>query len=331
MTAPSVDLAQSGGSGGRSPAARSHQRSAFRSRLTHYDMKYMPYVFIAPFFVLFLTFAMFPLGYNVWTSFQRYRLLDSPNPSFTGWSNYQRLWGDSDFWHSVLVTFGLFIFSSGPQLVLALCLASVLNRRLKAQTFFRMGILVPYITPLTASTFVFKNLLARDNGLVNLVLTHLGFSRIDWVANDTASWVALCSMIDWKWTGYNTLIYLAAMQAIPKDLYEAATVDGAGPWRQFWRLTVPLIRPTVLFTVIMSTIGGLQLFTEPILFDNNVSAAQGGSTHAFRTVQMYIYNFAWGEKLNLGYAGAMSVVLFLIIMLVVLVNVLVTSRLGGRK
>ena len=137
-------------------------------------------------------------------------------------------------------------------------------------------------------------------------------------------------MVDWRWTGYNALIYLAAMQAIPRDLYEAAAIDGASAWKQFTRITVPLLRPTILFTVIISTIGGFQLFTEPLLFNSGSSNYQGGSLRQSQTVAMYVYENAF-RKFDFGYASAVAWVLFLIILLAAAVNYVVVRRLGGTS
>ena len=129
-----------------------------------------------------------------------------------------------------------------------------------------MGVLLPQVTSLVAVALIFTQLFSRDYGLFNYLLGGIGIRPIDWEAGRFSSWVALSVMVTWRWAGYNALIYLAAMQAIPDDLYESAAIDGARRWKQFWHITVPMIRPTIIFTVIISTIGGLQLFTEPYLF-----------------------------------------------------------------
>jgi cellobiose transport system permease protein len=136
-------------------------------------------------------------------------------------------------------------------------------------------------------------------------------------------------MINWRWTGYWAIIFLASMQSIPKDLYEAATVDGAGPWTQFWRLTVPLLRPMIIFSLVISTIGGLQLFTEPMLFGDNPTDALGGGGN-FQTVAVYIYYQAQ-IQLNYGYAAALSWALFLVIIFVAAVNAVLANRIGRRS
>jgi cellobiose transport system permease protein len=217
---------------------------------------------------------------------------------------------------------------------MALIIAAVLNRKLRAQPWFRVGALLPYVTPIVASTLVFDVFFDRDNGIANWVLQVFGAEDaaqpINWRATKVASWIALATMVNWKWTGYNALLYLAAMQTVPRDLYEAAAIDGAGPWRQLWRITVPLIRPVLIFTVVLSTIGGLQLFTEPMLFEQNAQAATGGAGHQWQTVAQLVYKVGW-KDLNLGYAAAMSWVLFLIIVVIAAINAVLTNRLGGGR
>ena len=132
--------------------------------------------------------------------------------------------------------------------------------------------------------------------MVNYGLGHVGISPVDWEAGRFSSWVALSTMVIWRWTGFNALIYLAAMQAIPDDLYESAAIDGAGRWKQFWHVTVPMIRPTIIFTVIISTIGGLQLFTEPYLFQPVKNGAIGGSARQYQTISMYLYEKSSGAR-----------------------------------
>jgi cellobiose transport system permease protein len=296
-----------------------------RSRLHRWDMRYSPYLFVAPFFVLFGVFGLFPLLFNAVVSLRTWKLDD---PSANGWAgldNYRRLLTDSDWWNALGNTVGIFLLSSIPQLLLALWLASLLNRRLRARTFLRVAVLLPYITPIAASTLVFSAVFAKDFGVVNWLLSLVHVGPVDWRADKWSSWVAISTMVDWRWIGYNTLIYLAAMQAVPRDLYEAAAIDGAGQWRQFVRITVPLIRPTILFTVVLATIGGMQLFTEPLLFDNNLSNATGGSTSQFQTVALLVYKVGW-KDLNLGYAAALSWAIFLIIILFASVNSYLTTR-----
>ncbi|MFG3705191.1 carbohydrate ABC transporter permease [Micromonospora sp. NPDC047670] len=320
------------GAAGRA-AGRPPEPRGWRDRLYRFDVRYVPYLLIAPFFLLFAVFGLFPIVFNGVVALRHWRLDD---PTLTGWAgleNFRRLFTDDDFFNALQNTFGIFVLSTVPQLLLALIVASLLNRKLRAQTWFRVGVLLPYITPVTASTLIFSVVFARDTGIANWALSLLGIGEtepIDWRSAKWSSWIAIATMVNWKWIGYNALLYLAAMQSIPRDVYEAAAVDGAGPWRQLWRITVPMIRPVVIFTVVLSTIGGLQLFTEPMLFDSNPALGLGGDDGQWQTVAQLIYKVGWRD-LNLGYAAAMSWALFLIILIVAAVNALVTNRLGGGK
>jgi cellobiose transport system permease protein len=263
--------------------------------------------------------------YTLWVSLHDWDLLAADHP-FVGLANYSALMSDSDFWNSVYNTLGIFVLSTVPQLLLALWLANLLNRQLRARTFFRMGVLIPNITSTAAVAIVFGQLFSRDFGLVNWVLGLVGAGPIDWNASKLGSWVAISTMVDWRWTGYNALIFLAAMQAIPRDLYESAAIDGARPSRQFWSITVPLLRPTIIFCVIISTIGGLQLFTEPLLFNSGTNAIRGGPLRESQTMTMYMFENAFAPNYNFGYGAAVAWMLFALIVVVAIVNVLIIRR-----
>jgi cellobiose transport system permease protein len=171
---------------------------------------------------------------------------------------------------------------------------------------------------------IFGQLFGRDYGLVNWVLSQVGGGQIDWRAGTGTSHLAISAMIIWRWTGYNALIYLAAMQTVPKDLYAAASVDGATSFQQLRKITIPAIRPTIIFTVIISTIGGLQVLAEPLLFGGG--GLTGGSDRQFQTLSLYLYEVGFG-RFDFGYASAAAWVMFGIIVIAGLVNYLLTSRL----
>ncbi|HEY0697575.1 MAG TPA: sugar ABC transporter permease, partial [Micromonospora sp.] len=201
---------------------------------------------------------------------------------------------------------------------------------LRARTAFRMGVLFPNITSTAAVAIVFGQLFSREFGMINWLLDLVGMDAIDWRSSKLAAWTAISTMVDWRWTGYNALIFLAAMQAIPRQLYEAAAIDGARPARQFWSITVPLLRPTIVFAVIVSTIGGLQLFTEPLLFNSGTNPVRGGPMRESQTMTMYMFENAFAPNFNFGYGSAVAWMLFAMIVVVALVNVLIIRRIGGR-
>ena len=297
-----------------------------RERASRLDTKLSPYLYVSPFFILFAIFGAFPLLYTAWVSLTDRNLLN-PTSHFVGLDNYTKLFHDSYFWNAVENTLGIWVLATIPQLIFALAIAHVLNTQLRMRTFFRMTVLLPQITSLVAVALIFTQLFDYRYGLVNYVLSQVGIGNVNWEAGTYSSWIALSVMVTWRWTGYNALIYLAAMQGIPDELYEAAAVDGASGWQQFIHVTIPSLRPTIIFTVIISTIGGLQLFTEPFLFQPLKQVGTGGSDRQYQTVAMYLYEKAFGGgEFKFGYASAIAWSLFLLIAAISLVNFLLVRR-----
>ena len=287
------------------------------------ETRFSPYVFVAPFFVLFAFFGIWPLAYTAWVSLHDWDVTGSNG--YVGLANYRALVGDPDFWNALVNTVGLLVLATVPQLILALILAALLDQPLRGRTALRMGVLLPIVTSVAAVGIVFSQVFDRDAGLVNGLLGLAGTEPIDWRADKWSSWIAIATMINWRWTGYNALIYLAAMQSVPRELYEAATVDGAGAIRRFRAITVPMIRPAILFTVIISTIAGMQLFTEPLIFAQGGFAISGGSLRQFQTLAMFMFEKAFRD-FDYGYGSAVAWLIFLLIMLLVVVNALVARR-----
>ena len=299
---------------------------ARRARWARIDLKVSPYLYVAPFFVLFAVVGLFPLLYTGYVSLFDWQLGDD-TARFLGAGNYAELLQDPQFWNALANTVSIFLLSSVPQVIVAVGVAALLNTNLRLRTGFRMGVLVPYVASLVAVGIIFGNLFGVNYGLVNSFLELVGIGRIDWQADRFASHIAIATMVNWRWTGYNALIVLAAMQAIPPELHEAAMIDGAGAWRRFRSVTLPLLRPTITFVVITSTIGGLQIFTEPKLFSAMPGSNTGGSTNQFQTVTLYLYQSAF-ENLRLGYASAIAWMLFLVIVLAAVGNYFLTRRLS---
>ena len=311
---------------GSKAGERVSPRPTFRHRLSRWDVKVSPYLYVAPFFIVFGIVGLFPLLYTAYVSMFKWEA-GADHPDFLGIGNYTELFADTQFWNALVNTISIFLLSSIPQLVIAILLAALLGARLRGATGWRVGILLPYAASLVAIGIIFANLFGSKYGLINGVLQTFGLDPIEWQANRFASHVAIAIMVNWRWTGYNALIVLAAMQAIPKELHEAALIDGAGTWRRFWNVTLPLLRPTLIFITITSTIGGLQIFTEPKLFDAMPGSNNGGSTNQFQTVTLYLYQTAF-QNADLGYASAIAWVLFLIIVLIALANFFLTSRIA---
>ncbi|WP_290513227.1 carbohydrate ABC transporter permease [Aeromicrobium sp.] len=301
-----------------------------RDRLSKAEVRFAPYAFVSPFFLVFAVFGLFPLVYTAWVSTHDWSLL-AGDQGFVGLANYRELMQDQDFWRALVNTVGIFVLATIPQLTIATVLAQVLNSRLRGRTFWRMGVLLPNVTSVAAVGIIFGLIFARDYGIVNWALGHVGLDHpIDWQGHRWSSWLAISVMVDWRWTGYNALILLASLQSVPKDLYEAARIDGASSWRQFWTITVPMLRPTIIFVTIIATIGGIQLFTEPLLFGSGVNAIAGGSTGQFQTVAMYLVQQAFTGQ-RFGYASTIAWVLFVLIAIFALINVLLLRRIKSAS
>ncbi len=312
-------------------AATRRRRRSVRHTL---DMRVSPYAYVAPFFLLFCAFGLFPLIYTAWVSLHEWTLL-SDTQEFVGLGNYSTLLADGYFWNATFNTLSIGVLSTAPQLLLAIWLAHLLNRRLRLQTLFRISLLLPNVTSVVAVVVIFSQLFGRDFGLINWMLSWFGAGNIDWAAGTATSHVALSVMIMWRWTGYNALIFLAAMQAVPRELYEAATLDGASNFRQLRSVTLPMIRPTIIFVVIVSTIGAMQIIAEPMLFAQSTGSgggtfATGGPDRQFQTLALYVYEQAFANStFDFGYASAASWLMFLAVVIVSGVNFLITRRAKG--
>ena len=296
-------------------------------RLTRLTRNRWGYAYVAPFFLLFACFSLYPFLYTAWISLHEVRLSDIDGAEFVGLGNYTALLQDEFFWNAARNTLTIGILSTVPQLAMALGLAHLLNYTLRGRTFFRVAMLMPYATSIAAATLVFAQLFGRDYGLINAILEGIGLDRVDWEGGSWSSQLAISVIVTWRWTGYNALIYLAAMQAIPDDLYEAATLDGASRWKQFLHVTIRSLKPTILFTIVVSTIGAVQLFGEPLLFSGN-GMTSGGVSNQYQTLGLLMYQQGW-SNFHIGQAATTAWAMFLIILVIVGVNAVI-GRLRSR-
>ncbi|MDS0260289.1 sugar ABC transporter permease [Haloarcula sp. S1CR25-12] len=314
----------------------------------------VPYLFLTPFFVLFSVFLLFPILYTVYLSFHtyegigtatlfwidigpiQYRLTRIAQLEFVGLQNYQRLLGDALFQNALANTTFILLVQVPLMIVLGLALALALNASwLRFKGLFRTTIALPVAANLVAYATVFL-LLLQDNGLVNTVFQMVGLPAVPWLTGGTGLlpgplksvlgtgfWprISLVGAVTWRWTGYNMIILLAGLQSVPKQLYEAAEIDGANRWEKFRYVTLPQLRPVLLFVVVTSTIGTFRLFSEPLIISEG-----GAPLSATRTLVMYIYNMAF-QQFQLGYASAMTVVLVGIVAVLSIVQL----RVGGES
>jgi cellobiose transport system permease protein len=283
------------------------------------------YAYIAPFFVVFLAFSVYPWLDTAWVSLHDVRLTTYQHQTWIGLDNYRNLLSNKFFWNAFRNTVTIGIISTVPQLCLALGIARLLNYRLRGRTFFRVAMLMPYATSLAAATVIFLELFDKNQGIVNWGLQQvLHLPAVDWQGSKWPSQVAVSAIVTWRWTGYNALIYLAGMQSIDMSLYEAAAIDGASRWRQFLYVTLPGLRPTIVFTIVVSTIGATQLFGEPLLYDPT-GQPNGGTSNQYQTLGLLMYQQGWSYD-RLGLASATAWTMFLIIVLAVLLNLYLARR-----
>lgn len=305
---------------------RTPRRVGFSQTLSRWDVKVSPYLYISPFFLLFGLTGLFPLAYTAYVSLFDWHLLGGQG-DFVGFENFAFVFQEPNFWKGLRNTFSIFLLSTIPQLMVAVVVAALLDANLRARTFWRMGVLVPYVVAPVAVSLIFGKIFAQQSGLANAALGLVGLDPVQWQGDALAAHFAVATMVNFRWTGYNTLILLAAMQAVPRELYEAAVIDGAARMRQFFSITIPQIRPTLIFVVITSTIGGLQIFDEPRMFDQ---LGQGGPGRQWMTVTMYIYELGFGNQKSFGRAAAVAWVLFLIILAVGMLNFWLTRRIASE-
>ena len=276
------------------------------------------WAFLLPASSLIFVFCFYPMVQALILSFQK-GTGSAVQPA--GFANYARILKDATFQQCLFNTIFYFVVQVPIMLILALILAQLLNSPdIKGKGIYRTMIFLPCATSLVSYSMIFKSLFAND-GLVNRVLSTVGIPTVDWFQNAWAArWVIVIALI-WRWTGYNMVFYLAGLQNIDYSIYEAARIDGASPIQQFIHLTIPLLKPTILLTAIMSTSGTLQLF------DESVNLTAGGPGKATMTLTHYIYNISFVETPKFNYAAALSV----FILVVVAVLSAIQMKVGDKR
>ena len=282
--------------------------------------EWAPYVFLSPFVVLFAVFGVFPLGFSLYLAFQSWEPTSGLGAmEFVGFDNYVFALKDEWFWKSLKNTAWLALASGVPQHVVAIPLAYFIHSSFKT---LRNGVVgayfMPYITSTVAIAILFSSLFSTDYGLINVGINMLaqvpGLSwflpanAVDWLNDPDSIKPAIAMIVFWRYVGFNVVLYLAALQTIPADIYEAATMDGAGRLQQFFHITLPSLKPMIFFGVTLSVIGGLQLFEEPFI----LTGGRGGSDQSGMTTAIYLYRMAFDFN-DFGAASAMSWLLFVVV------------------
>ncbi|MEY8355189.1 sugar ABC transporter permease [Lachnospiraceae bacterium 54-53] len=283
------------------------------------------YAYIAPFYILFAVFGLFPMAAGFLLSFFRWDGLGAMH--FLGLTNYINLFKDALFWKALSNTLIIGIIAHIPILLGGLVLAYILNSRLvRGQNIFKTIYFMPMVTSSVAITIIFQNLFGNNYGLINYLLQFFGEKPVNWLGGDGGLIkVAVIVMFSWKWIGWNMVIYLAGMQGINNDIYEAARIDGASNSRMVRNIVIPLLKPIILFTLIQSSIGMFGLFTEPfVLTGNNWN---GGSNNGGLTLMMYLLNKAPQGGNAYGYASSIA---YVITLMIVCISILL-HRVMGEK
>lgn len=273
----------------------------------------MGWAFAAPFVILFGAFLALPILASFLLSFTSFGLRDLANPagaSAVGLKNYIDLFSDAKFWKALFNTFYFVIVGVPVTLAFGLLIANALNRGVnRFRTAFRVGYYLPVITSIVAIAVVWRFLLNPDVGLINMLLGGLGIAGPSWLADPVLAMPSIIAMAVWRNLGFAMIVFLAGMQAIPAQLYEAAGIDGAGRWQSFRYVTIPMLRPTILFMTVITTIGYLQLFEEPFVMTG------GGPLDATLSVTMYMFQQGF-TFFHQGYASAIAYFLFVIVAIV---------------
>ncbi len=278
-----------------------------------------PYLFIAPFFILFSIFMLYPFVFSLIISFAKWNGIGKME--WVGLLNYTRLLKDKIFIQTLVNGVVEFFMSVPVMLLLALILAFILHQHwVKYKGFFRTAIFIPNVTSVVAVSYVFLLAFDTQYGLVNMLLGLVGIPQIQWFGSAFAARSVVVLLVIWRWLGYNMILMMSGLSSIPRDLYEAAYIDGASSAKTFTRITLPLMKPIILFCSVMSTMGTFSLFTEPLVLTNGT----GGPLNSTMSTVLYIYTQSFGY-LKMGYASSIAFVYFIIMFIFTMLQMKVTK------
>lgn len=273
--------------------------------------KLVPYLITAPYLLHLLTFILFPVVFSFVLTFHKWNIIAPME--FIGLDNFKRLFQDRLFWKSLLNTFQFLLLHIPLQIATALALAYLLQRKLLFSAFFRASFFLPVVISGVVVTMLWQQLFGLETGLLNRLLTSLGFDRVSWLSDPGVAMYSIAIMATWKNVGLYVILFLVGLQAVPRSHYEAAEVEGASDWQQFRHITLPAISPTMFLVVVLSTIGGFSLFIEPYIMTD------GGPLNSTLSAMLYIYKQAFGYY-HMGYSATLGLFFALLIMAVVAVQ-----------
>ena len=282
-----------------------------------YKQKIAPYVFLSPFYILFIIFMVYPILFSLRASFTTWNGVQAMK--WVGLDNYIKLINDKIFIQSILNGIIMFFMYVPIMLILALLIAVLLNKsNMRFRNFFRTAIFIPNITSVVAVAFVFGLAFDTKYGFINEALKNIGIPAISWMGTALGGRFAICLLILWRYLGYNMILMMAGLQTISGSLVEAAKIDGASGYKVFLKITLPLMRPVILFCAVLSTIGTFSLFTEPLILTG------GGPLYKTITPVLYIYNESFAH-LRMGYASSLAYAFFLLMIIFALLQFKLSS------
>jgi ABC-type sugar transport system permease subunit len=274
---------------------------------TIYELR-TSYLFLVPYLIYFLVFMAYPLLFAFYLTFHEWAIV-APEKPYVGLQNYMKLLHDDIFWLSMKNVLIYLSINLPAQMILSLALALLVNQKIRFRGFFRSVFFMPSVVSGVVVSVVFLMLYSPQFGLLNYYLGKVGIPPQRWITSVNQAMPSIALMASWRQIGYFAVIYLAGLQAIPPVLYKASAVDGANSWRQFWHVTLPLLNPTILLVLMVSTIWGFLVFTEPFVM------TEGGPLHATTTPALYLY-FESFRYLRMGYAATIGVVLGLVVLFI---------------
>lgn len=295
------------------------------------------YLFLMPFFTVFFVLQLYPILYTFYISFTDLSTV-SPKGDFIGFDNYIKLFTDKFFLQSIKNTWRIWIFNFIPQLIFAVGLASILTRdKLKGKDLFRGVYFLPNLITAASIGILFNTLLGWQGGPINQILVALRIigedAKIHFLADPVWISSSVSVILWWMWFGHSMILFMAAMVAIPKQYYDAAAVDGAGAWHSFWKITLPLIKPVMIYVLVTSLIGGMNNFDIPFVMGEGQDLGEGGPLKSIMTMVMWLYRNAFMGGRQRGYAAAIAFALFIMILIlsIIIFRLMTMRETEGRR
>lgn len=271
----------------------------------------LPYLLVSPYLIFVTVFVMFPVLFCFFLTFHKWNIISPMH--FIGVDNYARLFHDRLFWKAIGNTLKFLFLHIPLQLIISLFLAQLLNQKIKAISFFRASFFLPVIVSGVVVTILWQQLFGFDSGIFNRMLTGIGLPKIGWLVNPDVAIFSIAVMATWKNVGLYVILFLVGLQTVPPQYYEAAKLEGATRWQQFYHITLPMINPTIFLVVVLSTIGGFSLFIEPYIMTG------GGPLNQTLSAVLYIYKQAF-QYYNMGYSATLGFFYAIMIMTVVVLQ-----------